>query len=296
MSSLKASVNSKDTNAKKSAPKTTPMMEQYLEIKGRHQDCLLFYRMGDFYELFFDDAVIAAKALDIALTKRGKKEGEDIPMCGVPFHAYENYLARLVRQGHKVAICEQMESPAEAKKRGYKAVVKRDVVRIVSRGTLTEDNLLDGRAHNFLSLLYRGKKEKNLYAIASIDISTGQFYVEQVATQNVGASISRLSPSEVVVSENVLKTPELFEVFAENKRQLSPLPDGRFDLESARRKLHEVYEVQSLESYGNFTDAQITACGALVDYIQLTQKGGLPRLDPPKVLAQSQIMEMDWNI
>ena len=128
----------------------TPAMAQYMEIKKAHKDYLLFYRMGDFYELFFDDALIASKALDIALTKRGKAEGENIPMCGVPYHAYENYLARLIHQGFKVAICEQMESPEEAKKRGSKSVVRRDVVRLVTPGTLTEDNLLDARKNNYL--------------------------------------------------------------------------------------------------------------------------------------------------
>jgi len=129
---------------------TTPMMAQYLEIKAEHPDALLFYRMGDFYEMFFDDAVAAAEALDIALTKRGKHDDQDIPMCGVPHHAAEGYFLTLIRKGFRVAVCEQMESPAEAKKRGYKAVVKREVVRLVTPGTLTEDSLLDARRHNFL--------------------------------------------------------------------------------------------------------------------------------------------------
>ena len=129
----------------------TPMMAQYLEIKAQYPDALLFYRMGDFYELFFDDAAAAAEALDIALTKRGKHEGEDIPMCGVPVHAAEGYLLTLIRKGFRVAVCEQMEDPAEAKKRGgSKAVVRRDVVRLVTPGTLTEDSLLEARRHNYL--------------------------------------------------------------------------------------------------------------------------------------------------
>src|SRR3954468_7002633 len=131
----------------------TPMMAQYLAAKNQHPDSLLFYRMGDFYELFFEDAVKAAAALDIALTKRGRHDGDDIPMCGVPVHAHDAYLAKLVRQGFKVAVCEQIEDPAEAKKRGSKSVVNRAVVRIVTPGTLTEDELLEARAHNYLVAL-----------------------------------------------------------------------------------------------------------------------------------------------
>ena len=155
----------------------TPMMAQYLEIKSANADCLLFYRMGDFYELFFDDAAIASRALGIALTKRGKHLGEDIPMCGVPIHAADDYLQRLIAQGHRVAVCEQIEDPAEARKRGPKAVVRRDVVRLVTPGTLTEESLLDARAHNFLTALFRGPvgdSGEAAYALASLDISTGE--------------------------------------------------------------------------------------------------------------------------
>ena len=145
----------------------TPMMAQYLEIKSAHKDYLLFYRMGDFYELFFDDAVIASKALDIALTKRGKLDNQDVPMCGVPFHAYESYLAKLIRQGFKVAICEQTEDPKEAKKRGSKSCVRREVIRLVTPGTLTEENLLDSRKNNYRQsgfVLARPLDRRFLYA------------------------------------------------------------------------------------------------------------------------------------
>ena len=136
-------------------PDATPLMAQYLAIKAEHPDCLLFYRMGDFYELFFDDAVKAAGALDIALTKRGKHAGEDIAMCGVPVHAADAYLSRLIRKGFRVAVCEQVEDPAEAKKRGGKSIVQRAVIRVVTPGTLTEDTLLDARRHNHLTALAR---------------------------------------------------------------------------------------------------------------------------------------------
>ena len=162
----------------------SPGMAQYLTIKAAHPDCLLFYRMGDFYELFFDDAVQAAAALDIALTKRGKHLGEDIPMCGVPYRAYEAYLARLVRQGFKVAICEQMEDPAEARKRGGKSVVAREVVRLVTPGTLTEDGLLDARAHNYLAAVAEAQGELGL---AWVDVSTGDFATQQVTAATLGA-------------------------------------------------------------------------------------------------------------
>ena len=161
----------------KTSPAITPLMAQYLEIKNEHKDYLLFYRMGDFYELFFDDAITASKALDIALTKRGKIGEEDIPMCGVPFHAYESYMAKLIRQGYKVAICEQVEDPKEAKKRGYKAIVKREVIRLVTPGTLTEDNLLDAKRNNFLLAI---SKQPNTLGLAWIDVSTGEFFTQEL--------------------------------------------------------------------------------------------------------------------
>ena len=162
------------------------MMAQYLEIKSANADCLLFYRMGDFYELFFEDAAIASRALGIALTKRGKHLGQDIPMCGVPIHAADDYLQRLIAQGHRVAVCEQIEDPAEARKRGPKAVVRRDVVRLVTPGTLTEESLLDARAHNFLTAIFRGacgRRRRGCFALASLDISTGELLAATVARE-----------------------------------------------------------------------------------------------------------------
>ena len=151
------------------------MIAQYLEIKAANADCLLFYRMGDFYELFFEDAEIASRALGIALTKRGKHQGEDIPMCGVPVHAADDYLQRLIAQGHRVAVCEQIEDPAEARKRGPKAVVRRDVVRLVTPGTLTEESLLDARAHNFLTALFRAPANRRRRAAATrLPLSTSR--------------------------------------------------------------------------------------------------------------------------
>src|SRR5690348_2501986 len=178
----------------------TPMMAQYLAIKALHTDYLLFYRMGDFYELFFADAAKAAEALDIALTKRGKHQGEDIPMCGVPVHAAEAYLARLIKRGFRVAVCEQLEDPAEAKKRGSKAVVKRDVVRLVTPGTLTEDSLLDARRNNFLGAVADAGGD---YGIAWLDLSTGEFQAQSISSATLGAALARLQAGELLVADRL---------------------------------------------------------------------------------------------
>ena len=204
---------SKEPAARKQAAKdnaVTPMMAQFLSIKKDHPDELLFYRMGDFYELFFDDAVKAAAALDIVLTKRGKHLGEDIQMCGVPVHAYDNYLQRLIKAGFRVAVAEQTENPAEAKKRGPKSVVAREVVRVVTPGTLIEDTLLDSRSHNFLAAIARSGGQ---IAYAWTDMSTGDFFVSPGDEATLGAEIARLSPSELLLAENMLQVPELFETF-----------------------------------------------------------------------------------
>src|SRR6202790_4135924 len=179
----------------------TPMMAQYLEIKSAHEDYLLFYRMGDFYELFFEDAAKAACALDIALTKRGKHQGEDIPMCGVPVHAAEAYLEKLIRKGFRVAVCEQMEDPAIAKKRGGKSVVRREVVRLVTPGPLTEDALLEARSSNLLAALGRSGAE---FALASADMSTGEFSVAAVGQNEIATELARLSPRELLVPDSLL--------------------------------------------------------------------------------------------
>ena len=188
------------------AGRVTPMMEQYIEIKAANPDCLLFYRMGDFYELFFDDAEIASRALGIMLTKRGKHLGRDIPMCGVPFERADEYLHRLIALGHRVAVCEQLEDPVEARKRGNKSVVRRDVVRLVTPGTLTEDTLLDARRNNYLLAIARARAsamEENRFALAWIDISTGEFRIAECDRASLPAEIARLEPGEIVVSDEI---------------------------------------------------------------------------------------------
>src|SRR5215510_11915334 len=199
------------TPAPASPPDASPMMAQYLEIKRAHPSDLLFYRMGDFYEMFFDDAVVASKALDLTLTKRGRHNDSDIPMCGVPVHAAEAYLSRLIRQGHRVAICAQVEDPAEAKKRGYKAVVKREVVRIVTPGTITEDTLLDARAHNYLAALAEAAGQLGL---AWLDVSTGDFTLQPIAPSNLEAAMARVAPGELLVSERLADRPEVKPIVA----------------------------------------------------------------------------------
>src|SRR6187200_2840110 len=184
------------------APRATPVMEQYIEIKAANPDCLLFYRMGDFYELFFEDAVAAVQALSIVLTKRGKHLGDDIPMCGVPVHRADEYLQRLIKLGFRVAVCEQLEDPAEARKRGSKAVVRRDVIRLVTPGTITEDRLLAASESNFLMALGRVKGTAEAsYALAWIDISTGAFRVAETSEERLAADIFRVDPKELIVAE-----------------------------------------------------------------------------------------------
>ena len=254
----------------------TPMMAQYLEIKGQYPGALLFYRMGDFYEMFFDDAVAAAEALDIALTKRGKHLGEDIAMCGVPVHAAEGYLLTLIRKGFRVAIAEQLEDPAEAKKRGYKAVVRRDVVRLVTPGTLTEDSLLEARRHNYLAAW---AEVRDSAALAWADISTGELRVMPCPAVRLLPELARLAPRELLFSDG--KEAEIAELVSDSGAALTPLARSVFDSTAAEARLCALFQVGSLEAYGTFDRAELAALGAIVEYLNLTQKGKLPLLRPP---------------
>src|SRR5580698_328780 len=217
-----------------SSSAASPVMAQYHEIKRAHPGCLLFFRMGDFYELFFEDAVAAAPALDIALTKRGRHDGADIPMCGVPVHTAEAYLARLIRAGFKVAICEQTEDPAEARRRGNKGPVKRAVVRLVTAGTLTEDGLLDARRHNYLAGIAEAGGEMGL---AWLDLSTGAFTISSTSEAALAGDLARIAPGEIVLPERLLQRPALYELFGDWKTALTPLANPRFDSEVGRRRL-----------------------------------------------------------
>lgn len=266
----------------------TPMMAQYMEIKAQHRDALLFYRMGDFYEMFFDDAVAAAEALDIALTKRGKHNGDDIPMCGVPAHSAEGYLLTLIRKGFRVAVCEQMENPAEAKKRGSKSVVKRDVVRLVTPGTLTEDSLLEARRHNFLAAYADVRGEG---ALAWADISTGSFQVMACPLAQLAPELARLAPREVLISDGL--AAEQHELIAESGASVTPLSPASFDSSSASARVQSLFEVKTLDPFGSFTRSELSAMGALIDYLEITQKGNLPLLRPPAKQSAGRIMQID---
>src|SRR5665213_881485 len=268
----------------------TPMMAQYLALKAAHTDYLLFYRMGDFYELFFADAAKAAEALDIALTKRGKHHGEDIPMCGVPVHAAESYLEKLIRKGHRVAVCEQVEDPAEAKKRGAKSVVKREVVRLVTPGTLTEDSLLEARASNTLAALGRAGGE---LALACADMSTGMFAVCAVEARELGAELARIAPSELLAPDALLANELVAPVLKSMGAGLTPLPSLKFDSHAGERALKARYGVTSLDGFGQFSRAELSAAGALIAYLELTQKGKLPALSPPSRIASRAFMSID---
>ncbi|MCC5973663.1 MAG: DNA mismatch repair protein MutS [Rubellimicrobium sp.] len=264
------------------------MMAQYLEIKGAHPDALLFYRMGDFYEMFFDDAVAAAEALDIALTKRGKHLGQDIAMCGVPVHSAEGYLLALIRKGFRVAIAEQMEDPAEAKKRGSKSVVRREVVRLVTPGTLTEDALLDARRHNYLAAFAEVREES---ALAWVDISTGALSVMLCPPVRLGPELARLAPSEVLLSEANDRVHA--RIVSDSGAAATPLSRGAFDSTNGERRLCALYAVQTLDAFGSFARAEVSAMAALAEYLEITQKGKLPLLRPPVQETVSGAMQID---
>ena len=278
------------------AAAVTPMMAQYTEIKAANPDCLLFYRMGDFYEMFFEDAIVASAALGIALTKRGKHLGHDIPMCGVPVHAADDYLQRLIRKGFRVAVCEQSEDPAEARKRGGKAVVRRDVVRLVTPGTLTEDTLLDARRNNFLTALFTGPASKSgpeRLALASLDISTGEFLVSDIPLGDLGGELTRLSPSEIVVADTLMGEAWLKAAAALAGAALTPVPKAHFDSLAGERDLKTRLGVADLGAYGAITRAELAAIGAVLKYVDLTQLGRKPALLPPQRSGPASVMVID---
>ncbi len=268
------------------------MMAQYMAIKQEvGEDILLFYRMGDFYELFFDDAVQAAAALDIALTKRGKHQGAEIPMCGVPVHAAETYLQRLIKKGFRVAVCEQTETPEQAKKRGYKAVVRREVVRTVTPGTLTEDALLDARGSNYIMSLSRSLTGD--FAISWADISDGRFQVSAVTEDRVASEITAIAPRELILPEQLYQNPELMSTLPLPASAFTPLPKSKFDARSTERRLKDVFGLASLDGWGDFNNAEISASGALLDYLELTQAGNPVRLSPLQQKSTSGYMAID---
>src|SRR6188472_2046798 len=277
------------------AASVTPMMRQYQEIKAAHPDFLLFYRMGDFYELFFQDAEIASRALGIVLTKRGKHLGRDIPMCGVPVHRADEYLQRLILVGHRVAVCEQLEDPAEARRRGNKSVVRRDVVRLVTPGTLTEDTLLDPRRNNYLAALAcaRGSaSEESRFAIAAIDISTGEFRVLECERAQLAGEIARIEPREIIVSDALFSDPALAP-YLRTLAAVTPLPREVFDGTSAERRLAQYFGLPTIEGFGALSRVELIAAAAVVTYVERTQRGERPALSPPLREAKGAALLID---
>ena len=274
----------------------TPMIAQYLEIKSANADCLLFYRMGDFYEMFFADAEIASRALGIALTKRGKHLGLDIPMCGVPVHAADDYLQRLIAQGHRVAVCEQIEDPAEAKKRGPKSVVRRDVVRLVTPGTLTEDNLLDARSSNFLTALFRAPSRDAsdaTFALASVDISTGELLTGSASLIDLPGELARLKPGEVLLGDDLAGDAQLRGQIEDAGASLTPFPRAHFDSVRGERALKSRLGVAALDAFGDFTRAELAALGGLLTYVEITQVGKAPFLRTPRKQSAGDLLLID---
>ncbi|HQF31501.1 MAG TPA: DNA mismatch repair protein MutS, partial [Hyphomicrobiales bacterium] len=271
-------------------------MEQYIEIKTANPDSLLFYRMGDFYELFFDDAEVASRALGITLTKRGKHLGEDIPMCGVPVHAADEYLQRLIALGHRVAVCEQTEDPAEAKKRGAKSVVRRDVIRLVTPGTLTEDTLLDAGRHNFLAALDRqktGEDADDHFAISWIDISTGDFRVTETTLDRLSGDLARIDPREIVLPDGLLGDPDLKTLLSGSRAAIAPVPRAFFDRATAAERLAGYFGVASLDAFGDFSRLELSAAAGALAYVERTQLGARPPLGRPVREAASAVMLID---
>jgi DNA mismatch repair protein MutS len=272
----------------------TPMMEQYLEIKAANLGLLLFYRMGDFYELFFEDAEIASKTLGIVLTKRGKHQGMDIPMCGVPVERAEDYLHRLIAAGHRVAVCEQSEDPAAARARGNKSVVRRDVVRLVTPGTLTEDTLLDARTNNYLLAIARarGSSGGDRIGLAWIDISTSEFMVTECATAELAATLARINPNEVIVTDALYSDAE-FGTLLRELPAVTPLTRDVFDGATAERRLCDYFAVATMDGLAAMSRLEATAAAAAVTYIDRTQVGKRPPLSPPSREAVGTTMAID---
>ena len=268
------------------------MMEQYIEIKAANPDSLLFYRMGDFYELFFEDAVMASRSLGITLTKRGKHLGRDIAMCGVPIHAADDYLQKLIALGYRVAVCEQVEDPAEARKRGSKSVVRRDVVRLVTPGTLTEDKLLSPSEPNYLMALARLRGE-GVFGLAWIDISTGTFRLAESTADRLLADILRVDPREVVVAEPVFHDPSLRALFDTLGRVAVPQPAVLFDSATAAGRVQRFFDVATLDGFGDFSRAELAAASAAIAYVEKTQLSERPPLGPPEREAAGTTLFID---
>ena len=269
---------------------TTPVMAQFLAAKASQPDAIVFFRMGDFYELFFKDAEIASRALGITLTKRGKHQGQDIPMAGVPVHALDGYLARLIRQGFKAAICEQMEAPSEARKRGSKAVVHRDIVRVVTPGTLTEDSLLDARGANRLAAV---SVRKGRAAVAVVELSAGSVDAVACSLEDLGATLASFRPSEVLVPDRLFSDEATKAALEGSGGVVQALPQALAEPVGARARIERLYGVASLDGFGAFEEAEVSALGLIAAYLETTQAGKIPALSPPRRSGDSGFLAID---
>ena len=268
----------------------TPVMAQYFEAKSRQPDALVFFRMGDFYELFFDDAVKAAGALGIAQTHRGTHNGQPIPMAGVPVHAAEAYLAKLIRSGFKVAVCEQIESPAEAKKRGSRSIVARDVVRIVTPGTLTEEGLLDARGANRLAAVaLRGGQA----AVACVELSTGEVESLLLAPSGLAAALAALQPSEILVPDRLFADETVNQALKGAGGLVQPVAQALAEPAASEARLKRLYGVDTLDGFGGLSGAEISALGLIAAHLEMTQAGKLPALSPPRRAGEADVMAID---
>ncbi len=268
----------------------TPVMAQFFEAKARQPDALVFFRMGDFYELFFEDAEKAAAALSITLTARGNHGGAPIPMCGVPVHAAEAYLAKLVRSGFKVALCEQMEDPAEAKKRGSKSVVRRDVVRVVTPGTLTEDGLLDARGANRLAAV---AVRAGAAAVASVELSTGEVECMALSRDSLASALAALGPSETLVPDRLFADETLAATFKSAGGLIQPMPSALSEPSASEARLKRLYGVETLDGFGELTGAEVSALGLIAAHLETTQAGRLPALTAPRRAGEADVMAID---
>lgn len=285
----------------KSTDKASPVIAQYLELKAVNPGYLLMYQLGDFYELFFEDAVLASEKLGLTLTKRGTYQGKDIPMAGVPLKVADEYLQKAIRAGFRVAVVEQLEDPAEAKKRGAKAVVRRDVTRLVTPGTLTEDNLLEAGANNFLTACFQhpsdktapGQPARHSFAIASIDISTGEFLVGEAREEDLPGELARLSPSELIFSDAIIGEPHIRALLSGMESAATPVPHSYYSSLSGEEALKATLKVADLDGFGHFTRGELAAISALLKYINLTQIGKTPHIRPPKRSTSASYMVID---
>lgn len=269
----------------------TPMMRQYLDVKFKHLDCLILFRMGDFYELFFDDAIKAANILGIAMAKRGKNDGEDIPMCGVPHHALESYLHKLIDEGYKIALCEQLETPEEAKQRGgYKAVVKRDVTRIVTPGTILEENLINVKEPLYLTSVII---EQGRASVCYVDITTAEFYITTVKLNALQAYLTQINPKEILISEKIQLDQYNFNIISLFREKLVYQVDSYFDFNKAERNIKDFYNIQNIAALGDLEKSQISAIGVILEYLKLTQKSNLPKLPFPRYINNNDYMLID---